>query len=307
MFNPSRPPATQARPSVYTLVDWLGRRMDDHGLSILCYHAVDASGSRVSVRRERFAAHMQTLSDLGCVSLTASEVAAHLREGRSFPRRAVALMFDDGFASVLTDAAPVLQRHGFTATVFIISGMVGRRIHWRDRLGWLPSLPLLSWSDLRELGALGFELGAHTISHPFLTRLPTLQLRNELETARLMLEDTLGQSIPTLAYPFGDHDERVCHAARVAGYAAAFTTAPRRVTHHDPLFALPRMVVPRATAGPDLAAFVTPAITLFFQAVTAARHLSPGRRPWYVPDPRTTDSSRSLPTDAPITHEHTLC
>ena len=61
-----------------------------------------------------------------------SEVGEYMEGGNTFPRRAVAITFDDGFANLYTHALPVLQRYGLRATVYIITGMVGKTTKWTD-------------------------------------------------------------------------------------------------------------------------------------------------------------------------------
>lgn len=76
----------------------------------------------------------------------------------------------------------------------------------------------LSWDELRELQAAGWEIGSHTCSHPHLTTLADGDLRYELVTARKVCEHELGEECLSIAYPYGDDDERVIAAAAAAGY-----------------------------------------------------------------------------------------
>ena len=83
------------------------------------------------------------------------QVAEHLAARRPFPPRAVAITFDDGFASVGTLAAPILARYGLTATVYVITGMIGRLTHWTAYGPALPALPLLAWPQIQALARAG--------------------------------------------------------------------------------------------------------------------------------------------------------
>src|SRR3954466_457794 len=84
----------------------------DGGITILSYHSLDNLNTPLSVSPRLFAAQMAVLSSEGCPTLTMSEVASHLQERLPFPPRAVAITFDDGFASVAETALPILAHHG---------------------------------------------------------------------------------------------------------------------------------------------------------------------------------------------------
>jgi len=104
----------------------------DGGISILSYHSIDDFGTPLSVTPRRFATHMAVLAREGCATLTMAEVARHLQAGTPFPRRAMAITFDDGFGSVAEIAQPILARYSLKATVYVITGMLGRGTLWTD-------------------------------------------------------------------------------------------------------------------------------------------------------------------------------
>ena len=85
----------------------------------------------------------------------------------------------------------------------------------------------LEWDALAELADRGVEIGSHTVSHPYLTQLADSELDRELRESRERLEHQLGRRCRFVAYPYGDHDERVRAAARAAGYEAAFALPGR--------------------------------------------------------------------------------
>src|SRR4029079_5525876 len=94
---------------------------------------------------------------------------------------AVALAFEDGFVNFGTEVAPLLKEYSLPATVFIVAGQVGRANALGER-GELRSLtlPLLGGERLALLGERGVRLGAHTMTHPQLTKLPSHALEDEL-------------------------------------------------------------------------------------------------------------------------------
>src|SRR5262245_14211026 len=117
-------------PAFFQGVYWAGRLYGDGGISILSYHSIDEYGTGISVPLWTFKKQMEALAEEDCPTFTMSQVGEHLRARRPFPPRAVAITFDDAFASVATLGAPIMLRHGFTATVYVITGMVGRATQW---------------------------------------------------------------------------------------------------------------------------------------------------------------------------------
>jgi peptidoglycan/xylan/chitin deacetylase (PgdA/CDA1 family) len=80
--------------------------------------------------------------------------------------------------------APLLKEYSLPATVFIVAGQVGRTNAWGGRADpRIPTLPLLGWERLALLGERGVRLGAHTMTHPHLTKLPPHALEDELAGA----------------------------------------------------------------------------------------------------------------------------
>ena len=200
---------------------------------VLSYHAVSESWpAALSVTPARFESQMRSLVTSGYVGSTFSEAVSRPRAGKT-----VAITFDDGYRSVLTLALPILRRLGLPATVFVPTDFVGsdEPMSWPGIDHWLGGaherelLPL-SWEELGELNASGWEIGSHTCTHPHLTELDDIRLAEELQRSRERCEGMLGEPCRSLAYPFGDHDARVVGAAGAAGYTSACIVSRRLVT-----------------------------------------------------------------------------
>lgn len=167
--------------------------------------------------------------------------------------RTVAITFDDGFRSVLEHGFPVLSALGVPATIFVSTNDVDEQprpfagpVH-STYLGTSHEHELcgMTWDELRHVADAGWEIGSHTKSHPFLTRIADAQLDRELQGSRARIEEVLGRPCLTLAYPSGDFDQRVTAAAARAGYEAAATLPQRFPRTPEPL-AWPRVFVNRA-------------------------------------------------------------
>ncbi len=131
--------------------------------------------------------------------------------------QSVCLTFDDGYQSFYAEVLPRLSAQHINATLFIITGFVGERNRWEVSLG-VNRRQHLDWKQIREIAQAGIEIGSHTARHQDLTRLSDSQLRQELQTSKMSIEDQLGQTVTSLALPFGAVNQQVVEAARAAGY-----------------------------------------------------------------------------------------
>jgi peptidoglycan/xylan/chitin deacetylase (PgdA/CDA1 family) len=287
-----------AKQSFYRAVYLAGQRAHDGGVTIFSYHSVDDYGTPLSVSPSLFRAQMEALAAEGCVTLTMAQLSDHLSSHSPFPRRAVAITFDDGFQNLLTEAAPIMADYGFVGTVYIITGMVGRTTRWTDGGTPLPPLPLLTWPQITTLHAQGFEIGAHSITHGFLTQYPPDSLRHELVDARQALEQELGTPVTAFAYPQGDYSRRVVAAVRDAGYTTATTVDQGRATRHSDPLLLPRFLVSGSTTPSVMRAFTVPTVGPAYKLLNFAMKRVLGHRNWPRRAPGDVDSTGSSPMEA---------
>ncbi len=226
---------------------------------VLSYHAVSERWpAALSVTPARLEAQLGLLVERGYAGRTFAEAVRETQSGR-----VLAVTFDDGYRSVLDHALPILSRLGLPATVFVATNFPGGGpMAWPGIDRWLGTeheheLQPLSWEELRRLQDAGWEIGSHACSHPYLSRLDDAELERELGASRRRLETELGRPCRSLAYPYGDHDDRVVRAAAAAGYEAA-GTVPRRWTTPAAL-AWPRVGVYHGNGMTAFRAKVSPA------------------------------------------------
>jgi peptidoglycan/xylan/chitin deacetylase (PgdA/CDA1 family) len=169
-------------------------------------------------------------------------VHAAFRGERTLPARPVVITFDDGSRDCLEHAVPALLAHGFTATFFIVGGLVGSTTRWLPaEVGF--ELPTADWPTLRDAERDGMRCEAHSVSHPRLARVGDDEARDELVRGRALLEEGLGHAVRHLAYPFGSNSPRTRELTREAGYLTACTTHEALATPRDELLALPRVPI----------------------------------------------------------------
>jgi peptidoglycan/xylan/chitin deacetylase (PgdA/CDA1 family) len=176
-------------------------------LPILTFHSLDDRPSVISFPPRLFERGMAGLHERRYRSLTLLEVVEHLQQGLLFPERCFALTFDDGYQSAYEQAFPILQRYGFSATVFLAVGKKRSGIG-SDRLPSMCDRSMLSWGEIREMQRCGIEFGAHTLTHPDLTRLSLELAESEICDSKVVIEDALSAPAASFAYPYGRYDSR---------------------------------------------------------------------------------------------------
>ncbi len=197
-------------------------------LPILTYHAVSDGAAPICLSASRLREHLASLSAGGWHVLTLDAVLAGYARG-VWPQRSVMLTFDDGLASFADRALPLLGQLGLPATLFVVAGRLGDAADWP---GWprrALAERLLDAGALREASAAGVEVGAHSMSHARLSRLPRDGVAREILDSRARLEDILGRAVRVFAYPFGDAPDSATRLVR-DHFSAGFGTRLAYVT-----------------------------------------------------------------------------
>jgi peptidoglycan/xylan/chitin deacetylase (PgdA/CDA1 family) len=196
---------------------------------VLAYHAVgdvapEHDPDHLVQAPDKLEWQLGQLVARGYEFVTASAFARRLRSGG--PLEGVcAVTFDDGTIDNLTTLPPILERlGGVPATVFACPGLLGQDDPY---IAPESGLRLMDANELRELAALGFEIGAHTDRHSDLAAVTAEEAYAEMTSCKRALEDLLGSRIDTFAYPFCRYSAACPGAAERAGYLAAFTCSGR--------------------------------------------------------------------------------
>jgi peptidoglycan/xylan/chitin deacetylase (PgdA/CDA1 family) len=163
------------------------------------------------VRPADFAAQMNWLAAHGFRAVTLHQVYEYWLRGTALPTQPIVLSFDDGYLGQHTKAMPVL-----------------RKLHWPGvlnlKVNALKSRYTLPAWRVRQMLAAGWELDAHTITHPDLTHVGDAQLWNEVHGSRVELQRMFHVPVDFFCYPSGRYNAHVVAAVRRAGYLGATTT-----------------------------------------------------------------------------------
>ena len=209
------------------------------GIVFLMYHEVQAAGQklvdesagyrRYVVSREQFASQLEIVAQGGFKGLNVSQSLAALPSGS---KPIVCITFDDGCASDLHVAAPLLRDKSFNATFYVTVDHLGRD-------GYLTK------TELRELSDLGFEIGSHSLTHRHLNDLGAKEIRSELVESKQALEEITGKSVEHFSCPGGRVNASVTESALEAGYKSVATSQLGINSVRSNLFALKRVAIKR--------------------------------------------------------------
>ena len=138
--------------------------------------------------------------------------------------RTVALTFDDGYLDNYSNAWPILDEFGFTATIFLVSNYVGETSTWRE--GAFSHAPLLGWDQAREMSAAGITFGSHSATHPDLSTLARDDEKKELLRSKEQIEEHIGEPVDTFSYPFSRYNPATMSLVKETDFKAACTYQP---------------------------------------------------------------------------------
>jgi peptidoglycan/xylan/chitin deacetylase (PgdA/CDA1 family) len=176
---------------------------------ILYYHAIPSG------QRELFARQMDTLVRW------AKPIPADSRLVLRPAERYAAVTFDDAYESVLVVALPELRKRKIPATVFVITGALGRSMGWEG----YPE-KVMTLDQLNQLPIDLITIGSHTVTHPNLSLVSEDEARTELCESRKKLEELLHRKIALFSFPYGAFETKMVEWCREAGYERIFTTLP---------------------------------------------------------------------------------
>lgn len=216
-------------------------------LRILAYHAIADLGddprlAEYGVPPRLFEEQLDALIGSGWSFVDLDAVLAALAGKGEMPRRALLLTFDDAYADLLEAACPIIAERGLPGVVFAVAGKLGGTNEWDNRHR-ATTLDLLDADGLRAVAAQGIEVGAHTVNHRPLTKVPEDELEEEIAGSATLLERAGLPRPRTFSYPYGEWSPAIAAVARDAGYEASFTVEPGVVAAGADPHALPRIEV----------------------------------------------------------------
>jgi glycosyltransferase involved in cell wall biosynthesis/peptidoglycan/xylan/chitin deacetylase (PgdA/CDA1 family) len=210
-----------------------------HGVRVLGYHRVSDDGDVLATPTAAFRRHLEALAASGVEVLALPDALQRLRE--PVAGRHACITFDDAFADVARNAAPLLAEHGFPATVFVPTAIVDGRAAYT---WYADPPPAMTWDQLRELVASDlWSAQAHSRTHPRLSALSRRRAAEEIAGSKADLEERLGRPVTSFAYPAGLYTPRDVELVLEAGYTAGMTCHPGVNPGGEPLGELRRTMI----------------------------------------------------------------
>lgn len=173
-----------------------------------------------------FRAQLRWLAGHGYRTVTLDELVRAWRGEGRLPGRPVVLTFDDGYPQDVTTVLPLLSARGWRGVLNLQIGNLAPEHVWR-------------------LIAAGWEIDAHTFTHPDLTTVSAAQLRREVRRSRRWIQGVFFQPVDFFCYPGGRFDRAVVAEVRRAGYIGAESERPGPAGPADGLYTLHRIEILR--------------------------------------------------------------
>lgn len=189
---------------------------------------------RYTLPLETFHKQLEWLKDSGWRCLNVSEALDYFvgHPSAASPQPTACITFDDGCETDLIAAAPVLGKLGFHATSYVTAGFLGQP-------GYLTN------AQLRELDALGIEIGCHSMTHAYLSDISEADLHREIVDAKERIEQILGHGIDHFSCPGGRYDDRTLVMARRAGFRTVANSEFHANSSATPVWELGRIAMLR--------------------------------------------------------------
>lgn len=203
-------------------------------IPILMYHHVEPLAiakqeghAPLTVDSGIFAQQMQYLADRGYTTIQLKDLAAYFDTGKSLPKKAIILTFDDAYSDFHDYAVPILSAHGFVSDLFVPTGLM-------ENPGYL------TWAQIGEDSGKGVSIDHHTWSHANIAQVNDEFFHRELDIATQQLIDHGYGPVKIFAYPYGTHNGRDITELSKRGFSIAVTTLAGQIQCKEDRLALHR-------------------------------------------------------------------
>lgn len=201
------------------------------------YHSIGSNKEFFTVSSTDFEKQMDYLKNEGYKVISVTDLVSKLKSSQKISPKTVVLTFDDGYRDNYTEAFPILKKHNFQATIFLVTGLIGGiSINRNDT-----RFEMLSWSEIKEMSDSGLiNFFPHSENHKKMTFLTEGEAELEISKSKAILDNFFNKKLSIFAYPFGRHSHGVIEACKKSGIEAAFTVETGRVNIGDNPFLLKR-------------------------------------------------------------------
>ncbi len=229
---------------LYAIRCFLDRIFHFREVAILCYHSISEDAHETAVPPIDFAVHLAQLKKKGTSFVSLEDIIDWYENKRiGFPKKVIAVTFDDGYVDFETTALPILEKYAVPATLFVIGDSVESRGALKN------NIPLLTQEAVKRLGAHPLiTIGYHSKTHANLSKLAKADIVQEVQPPF---------PADVFAYPGGNYSEEAIQAVREAGYRAAFSIKRNLVRRGKSRWLLPRLVILKNDTPADIARYAS--------------------------------------------------
>ena len=171
-------------------------------IPILLYHSISNDKSPLSLDINEFEKQIIYLKERNYITTNFDQI-------NNLEKKRIIITFDDGYKDLNSHVLPILKKYDFTATCFVVSGLLGKKNTWDEGKKNFISKNLMNINDIREWIKNGMFIGSHSHNHLNLTSLNIDEITNELIYSKKFLEDEIGVSINNFSYPYGKVNDTV--------------------------------------------------------------------------------------------------
>jgi peptidoglycan/xylan/chitin deacetylase (PgdA/CDA1 family) len=221
-------------------------------VNVLCYHQFvknDLFGvnDTYKISVGKFEEHLKFIRDNGYHVITMGDFLQFIEGKKELPEKSLMITIDDGYEGVYTGAYPLLLKYRFPATIFVYRNYIRK-----DESSTQKSLTVAQILEMKKSGLI--EVGSHSYSHMVMTRRGSMNdhdylvfLDHEIVESKKAIEDMLGLTLDTMAYPFGAYSFETNAIVKKAGFRAGFSVVPSYNTAGTDRFLLRRTIIYNTT------------------------------------------------------------
>lgn len=228
---------------------------------LLCYHSISSDDWRFSVSKDNFKKQVLRLRAQGFEFLTIHQVYDIMRGRKKLSKKAVSIMFDDGYKDILV-VKDWLRAQGIVPSVCVLSDPGNA-----SQTEVCPGKEFLSTEDMQALHADGWAIGSHSATHTDFSKMSESDAYREIALSKQRLESALNETVDWFVYPRGYYSDMIVRTVQDAGYKMAFSMDDGVVGGLPERFIIPRIGVDRSHNMIDFMGMLSPLAVIFRKIV----------------------------------------
>ncbi|MDA3871489.1 MAG: polysaccharide deacetylase family protein [Candidatus Marinimicrobia bacterium] len=182
-------------------------------IPILAYHKISPQFEfgLTTISPKSFEKQMEFLQQKGYVGCSLRDYLQDPQQNK------FVITFDDAYENIYQYALPILNKLGFTASIFVIVNFIGKYNSWDVNLFGI-KFKHATQSQLQKLCDSNWEICSHSLSHKALINLTNEQIVNEIKNSKIDLDKMFNVKIDSFGFPFGYYNRSIIKILKEHGY-----------------------------------------------------------------------------------------